>query len=77
MCGCEPVNGAYGELPEHLKESAEKMCKGKTIEDLRLLSNYFSKKSSDMSRELEKSVTMEDFEKIKKSDDADSVREGY
>lgn len=55
----------YGELPEHLTEEAHKMCEGKTIDDLRKLSDYFGKKASDMSREMEKTLTMEDFEKAK------------
>lgn len=59
----------YGSLPDgELKDAAVEMCKGKTIKDLRALSDYFSKKASEMSNELEKTVTMEDFEKIKSDD---------
>lgn len=68
-CGCGPIS-PYGELDDELKSEVEPLCKGKTIEQLRKIGDYFYNKASRMSEEINKSVTVEQFEKVLKKEDA-------
>lgn len=61
----------YGSLPEELEDKVKPLCKGRTIAELRMLGDYFNKKASDMSREAEAKLTMEDYEKVLKKGDND------
>ena len=70
-----PVNPVefheYGSPPEGMAEELEKMCKGKTIQELRQLGDYFNKKASDINREAEKSIKIEDYDKLLKKEEVE------
>jgi hypothetical protein len=57
----------YGEPPADCKDECETLCKGRTISELNQLSAFFSIKASQMRDIAENDLTMEDFEKAKKS----------
>jgi hypothetical protein len=58
----------YGTPPEGMEEQCCSMCEGKTADELEQLSNYFSKKSSEMRSGMASTVTYEDFLKMTNGD---------
>lgn len=57
----------YGSLPEgEMKKCCDDLCECKTVSEIQQMADYFSKKASDMRREMEKIITIEDFEKMSK-----------
>ena len=59
----------YGSLPEDMHKECEPICKGKSIQDLRRIADYFNHVASQMQRAIETEVTYDDFEDKKKMTD--------
>jgi len=60
------VNPSKTEVPEECLKYFDEHVEGLTISQLRACSNYFSNKADELEDKMRKSVSMEDFDNIKK-----------
>ena len=58
----------YGAPPESCASDCEKLCKGKTVDELNKIADYFRKEADDLDRRVDSTITSEDFEKVKSPD---------
>lgn len=59
----------YGEPPESCSKECEELCKGKTVQELQQISDYFAKEARDLDAKIDSTITKEDFEKVKSRED--------
>lgn len=57
----------YGKPPEGTEKQCEELCKGRSIKEINQLRDYFSCVADAMNKVAREDMTMEDFEKAKKS----------
>jgi len=58
-------SSAYGTPPESCAEECQELCKGKTVNELYQIADYFRKEGDDLDKKVDSTITSDDFEKAK------------
>lgn len=61
----------YGQPPASCKEECEKLCKGRTVNELNQIADYFRNEAQELDSKIDSTITTDDFAKMKKSVNVD------